>query len=53
MPETYEQADLDKLFAVCTPQERLYWDFFRMTRMRLQKAMYTYWSDIDFTHKTV
>ncbi len=46
-PEIYEQADLDKLFAVCDPQERLYFEFFLMTGLRSQEVTHTYWSDID------
>ncbi len=46
-PEVYEQADLDKLFAVCDPQERLYFEFFLMTGMRFQEVMHTFWLDLD------
>ena len=53
VPEVYEQADLDRLFSVCSEQEKLYFRFYLMTGMRLQEAMHTYWSDIDFVHHTV
>ncbi len=46
-PEVYEQGDLDKLFAVCDAQERLYFEFFLMTGMRFQEVVHTYWSDLD------
>jgi integrase/recombinase XerD len=52
-PEVYEQAELDKLFKVCDAEERLWFEFFLMTGMREQEAMYTYWSDVNFTASTV
>jgi integrase/recombinase XerD len=52
-PETYEQEDLDKLFAACDDEERLWYEFFLMTGMREQEVMYTYWSDVNFAHATV
>ncbi len=52
-PEMYEQAELDKLFRACDAEERLWYEFFLMTGMREQEVMYTYWSDINFTHATV
>ena len=52
-PEIYEQAELDKLFAVCDAEERLWYEFFLMTGMREQEAMYAYWSDVNFSASTV
>jgi len=52
-PEIYEQEDLDKLFAACGTEERLWYEFFLMTGMREQEVMYTYWSDINLAHATV
>jgi integrase/recombinase XerD len=52
-PEIYEQEELDKLFAKCDAEERLWYEFFLMTGMREQEVMYTYWSDINFTASTV
>jgi integrase/recombinase XerD len=52
-PEIYEQADLDQLFKACTPEERLWYEFFLMTGMREQEVMYTYWSDVNFAASTV
>ena len=52
-PEVYEQAELDTLFAVCTPQERLWFEFFLMTGMREQEVMYTYWADVNLIEATV
>jgi integrase len=52
-PETYENDELDMLFAACSPKERLWFEFFLMTGMREQEVMYTYWSDINFKASTV
>ena len=52
-PEIYEQEDLEKLFAACNEQERLWYEFFLMTGMREQEVMYTYWSDVNLNHATV
>jgi integrase/recombinase XerD len=52
-PETYEQEDLDKLFAACDDEEQLWFEFFLMTGMREQEVMYTSWSDVNFAHATV
>ena len=38
-PEVYEQEDLDKLFAACDQQERLWFVFFLMTGMREQEVI--------------
>ena len=52
-PEIYEQEELDKLFAKCDPEERLWYEFFLMTGMREQEVMYTYWSDVNLVASTV
>jgi integrase len=52
-PEIYEQEELDKLFAKCDAEERLWYEFFLMTGMREQEAMYTYWSDVNLVACTV
>ena len=52
-PETYEDEELDALFAACDAEERLWYEFFLMTGMREQEVMYTYWSDINFKASTV
>jgi integrase/recombinase XerD len=52
-PEIYEQGELDKLFAACDAKERLWYEFFLMTGMREQEAMYCYWSDVNFAASTV
>jgi integrase len=52
-PKIYEKKELDKLFAACDPEERLWYEFFLMTGMREQKVMYTYWDDVNFAASTV
>ena len=52
-PEIYEDEELDKLFAACDSEERLWYEFFLMTGMREQEVMYTYWSDVNFAASTV
>jgi integrase/recombinase XerD len=52
-PEIYEQEELDKLFAKCDAEERLWYEFFLMTGEREQEVMYTYWSDVNFAASTV
>ena len=52
-PEIYEQEELNKLFAKCDAQERLWYEFFLMTGMRDQEVMYTYWSDVNLAASTV
>jgi len=52
-PEIYEQEELDKLFAKCDAEERLWYEFFLMTGMREQEVKYTYWSDVNFAASTV
>jgi integrase/recombinase XerD len=52
-PEIYEQEELNKLFAACDAQERLWYEFFLMTGMREQEVMHAYWSDINLAHATV
>jgi integrase len=52
-PEIYEREELDKLFAKCDEEERLWYEFFLMTGEREQEVMYTYWSDVNLTASTV
>jgi integrase len=52
-PEIYEREELDKLFAKCDAEERLWYEFFLMTGMREQEVMYTYWSDVNLAASTV
>ena len=52
-PEVYEREELERLFAVCDAEERLWFEFFLMTGCRVQEVMYAYWSDINLTQATV
>jgi integrase len=52
-PEIYEKKELDKLFAACDGEERLWYEFYLMTGMREQEVMYTYWDDVNFAACTV
>src|SRR6202140_3096470 len=52
-PEIYEAAELEKLFAACDSEERLWYEFFLMTGMREQEVMYTYWADVNLAACTV
>lgn len=52
-PEIYEKEDLDTLFAACSPDERLWFEFYLMTGMREQEVIYSTWPDVNFTRRTV
>jgi len=52
-PEVYEREELDKLFKVCTVEERLWYEFFLMTGMREQEVMHCAWPDVNLTRSTV
>jgi integrase/recombinase XerD len=52
-PEVYEREELDKLFKVCTAEERLWYEFFLMTGMREQEVMHCAWADVNLTRSTV
>jgi integrase/recombinase XerD len=53
VPDAYEREELDKLFAACTAEERLWFEFFLMTGEREQEVMHTYWSDINWSRSLV
>lgn len=52
-PEVYEQAELDRFFAACTPEEWLIFQFFLCTGMREQEVIYAFINDISFESGTV
>jgi integrase len=52
-PEMYEQEELNKLFAACDAEERLWYEFFLMTGMREQEVMYVCWPDVNLAAATV
>ena len=52
-PEIYEREELDKLFARCNAEERLWCEFFLMTGMREQEVMHCSWEDINLSRSTI
>lgn len=52
-PEIYEREELDKLFAACDAEEKLWFEFFLMTGFREQEAMYCTWPDVNTARCTV
>ncbi len=52
-PEAYEQEELDRLFAVCTPEERLLFRFFLFTGFREQEVQHFVWRCIDTSASVV
>jgi integrase len=52
-PEVYEKKDLEKFFAACDAEERLWFEFFLMTGMREQEVMHVYWRNIKFADSVV
>ncbi len=52
-PEVYEREELDNLFAECSVEERLWYEFFLMTGMREQEVMHCSWDDINLSRSTV
>jgi integrase/recombinase XerD len=52
-PEAYDKSELDKLFAACDAEERLWFEFFLMTGMREQEVMHAEWQDVNFKESTV
>jgi integrase/recombinase XerD len=51
-PEIYDREELDKLFAECDEEERLWFEFFLMTGFREQEVMYVTWNDINLSQCT-
>ncbi len=45
-PETYEPEELTRLFAACTPEERLLFRFLLYSGFREQEATYFTWKDL-------
>jgi integrase len=44
----YDSADLQTLFAICNPYQRLVFEVLLKTGLRMQEAMYLTWPNIDF-----
>jgi integrase len=52
-PEIYEREELDKFFAACDEDERLWFEFFLMTGLREQEVMYSTWNDLNLNRAVV
>lgn len=55
-PEIYEQDEIDKLYAACTPEEKRLFQFFRESGFREQEVQFFTWKDLGpstarVTHK--
>jgi integrase/recombinase XerD len=51
--EMYQPEDLEALFRVCAPDEKVRYLFFLLTGERDKEVRYTTWADIDFGRKYV
>lgn len=49
--ETFNEADLQKLYAVSSERHRLIWMAFRMLGLRDEELAYALWSNIDWAHR--
>ncbi len=52
-PESYEDDELDKFFAACTPEEKVFFEFFLMKGFRKKEVTYACWSDVDLRNGVV
>lgn len=52
-PEIYEKEELEKFFAACDSEERLWFEFFLMAGMREQEVTFTCWKDVKFADSVV
>jgi integrase/recombinase XerD len=46
-PESYDDDQLSKFFAVCNADEQTYFEFYLMTGFRKKEVTYCCWSDVD------
>ncbi len=51
--EMYQPEDLEALFRICAPDEKVRYLFFLLTGERDKEVRYTTWADIDFGRKYV
>lgn len=51
--EMYQAEDLEALFRICAPDEKVRYLFFLLTGERDKEVRYTTWADIDFARKYV
>jgi integrase/recombinase XerD len=49
----YEDAELDKLFKACTPDEELRFKFYLMSGFRDAEGRFTTWRDVDVRHTAI
>jgi integrase len=52
-PESYEDDELDKSFAACDEEERVFFDFYLMTGFRKKEVTYCCWPDLDLKNGVV
>lgn len=49
----YEAHELAEIFAACTPNESLWFNFFLKTGFRKEEVIYCTWKDVNFHAKTI
>jgi integrase len=52
-PESYEDDELEKFFAACDPEEKIYFEFYLMTGFRKKEVTFCTWPDVDLKHGVV
>lgn len=51
--EIYEDHELEALFAACTLEEKVWFEFFLMSGMREMEVVHMTWADINFHSRTL
>ncbi len=51
--EIYEQDELDKFFAACRPEQKLWFGFFLYTGMREKEIMHCIWRNVNYAAGTI
>ena len=46
-PESYENDELEKFFAACDPEEKIFFEFYLMTGFRKKEVAFCTWPDVD------
>ncbi len=52
-PESYENDDLEKFFAACDEEEKVFFEFYLMTGFRKKEVTYCCWNDINLKQNVV
>jgi integrase len=52
-PKKYEDEELNKFFAACEEEERIFFEFCLMTGFRKKEVTFCYWSDVDLKNGVV